>query len=278
MGLPAKLKERTRNILSKCDEFNNDDRLRAFFSNTAELSCYHDSVKEAKSKKERIEMCLELLLPFRFDGKPLLSVFLFALHNNYGEGDERRNKLKILAESVLSIHSSPSMSPPNIAFDQSDQQSYNIKKKKQLVDELGEWKLVHNESQTLLNALNIPFDYLTAYRFDYLTADYLTAYHLYSLEQADLKWQTCVRKLRSVPEKWNLQYAYASDLDDLRAKTSNLNDITKMLAQTEDIEKPEFKYVYSQIGELKDILWDVLTVADKKIMLLIETLKTVIGE
>ena len=137
-----------------------------------------------------------------------------------------------------------------------------------MVAELTEWKLVHSESQLLLNALRIPLDYLTIYRFNH-DPD--------RLDEAGYKWQElCVRRLRSVPDKWNLQYAYTPVLDDLRAQTSSLDEITRQLMQT-DIQRPDFKTVYFQLTELRGILWDILTAADKRITALIEALKPVIG-
>jgi len=137
-----------------------------------------------------------------------------------------------------------------------------------LIHELMEWKLIHNDSQELLTALSIPFDYLTICRF---------RPDLDALEQAGYKWQElCVSKLRSVPDKWNLQYAYTPALDSLREQTLSLDEITRQLMRME-VRDPEFRPVYSQLAELKGTLWDVLTAADKRIMVLVEALQPIIG-
>ncbi len=45
-------------------------------------------LSEATSINERIEKCLKFLLPLELDdGRPVLSVFLFALRDNYKKGD-----------------------------------------------------------------------------------------------------------------------------------------------------------------------------------------------
>ncbi len=139
----------------------------------------------------------------------------------------------------------------------------------ELFAELVEWKLIHNESQILLNVLDIPLGYLTAYRFKPDPE---------RLDDAGYKWQElCVPKLRSVPDKWNLQYAYTYVFYDLQNQISSLDKITRYLMQT-DIRKPEFKIVFSQLAELRGILWDVLTAADKRIGAIIEALHPILGE
>lgn len=136
-----------------------------------------------------------------------------------------------------------------------------------LIQELVEWKLIHNELQELWNLLHIPLEYLTICRFRQ-DSD--------TLDQAGYKWQElCVPKLRSVPDKWNLQYAYSPALDSLREQTSRLDEITRQLMRT-DVRDPEFKELYLQFEELKGILWDLLTAADKRIMALVETLQPMI--
>jgi len=140
-----------------------------------------------------------------------------------------------------------------------------------LFAELVEWKLIHNESQMLLNALNIPFDYLTSYRFKPDPE---------KLHDAGYKWQElCVSKLKACPDKWNLQYAYTPALDDLQTQTLSprLNEITRQLMRI-TIHGPEFNVIYLQLAELKGTLWNILNVADKRIMVLIEALKAKIGE
>jgi len=141
-----------------------------------------------------------------------------------------------------------------------------------LLSQLKEWKLVHNNSQELLNSLNIPLDYLTTCRFRPDNA---------TLDQAGSKWQElCVPKLRSVPDKWDLRYIYSPVLSDLRYQTSNIDDITRQLMQT-DVDVIEARervdFLYLQIVEIRGTIWDVLTVADKSIMVLVETMQRVIG-
>ena len=51
-----------------------------------------------------------------------------------------------------------------------------------------------------------------------------------NLKRASDRWQElCVPGLKTVPDKWGLQYAYDTVLDDLREQTSMLNEITELL-------------------------------------------------
>ncbi len=139
-----------------------------------------------------------------------------------------------------------------------------------LFNTLAEWKLIHNESQILLNALNIPINDLRAYRLNRDTKN---------LRRADNEWQTsCVRKLESVPDRWKLQYVrHIKELDKLREQTSRLDQITRRLVQT-DIPRAEVSRVSYHLEGLKNNLWTILTIADKEIVELVEKLRAVIGE
>lgn len=133
-----------------------------------------------------------------------------------------------------------------------------------LLTELEEWKLIHTESQELVGTIDIPLDYLRDYR---LKPD------MHTLDKAGEKWQeSCVPKLKFLPNSWNLRHVYTPLLEDLRSQTSELNDITKILMQT-DIQRPDFKQVCIQIAGLRGILWNLLIVADKRILILIKTLQ-----
>jgi len=138
-----------------------------------------------------------------------------------------------------------------------------------LASELGEWKLIHNETQELLNALSTPLEYLTAYRFSGDPE---------RLDDAGFKWQeSCVPKLRLIPTRWTFQYAHTDELEHLRTQASRVDEITRRLMQT-DIQRAEFKLMVAQLVDLKGTLWDILTAADKRIMVLVDALKLVIGE
>jgi hypothetical protein len=136
-----------------------------------------------------------------------------------------------------------------------------------LIQELVEWKLVHNELQELWNLVNIPFEYLAICRFRQ-DPDIL--------DQAGYKWQElCVPRLRSVPEKWDLQHAYSPTLDTFRKQTARVDEITRQLMRA-DVRGSEFKRLYLQFEELKGTLWDLLTAADKRILVLVEHLQPLV--
>lgn len=138
-----------------------------------------------------------------------------------------------------------------------------------LIAELAEWKLVHNEAQALLSVIGIPLDYLTDCRF---SPDRT------KLDDAGFKWQRlCVPKLKDVPDRWGLERAYTPAIDDLRDRASRRGEITRKLMQIEPTGK-EFTDLYLQFEEFRGILWDLLTAADKRIMVLIETLQPMTRE
>lgn len=99
-GLPNELYNRCRDILLGCSELHSDATLRAIFV-TSELRPFQSALPEAASKKDRVAECLDFLLPKRLsDGRPLLPVFLEALHNNYEKGDILRDALEELAKAT----------------------------------------------------------------------------------------------------------------------------------------------------------------------------------
>ena len=136
-----------------------------------------------------------------------------------------------------------------------------------LLLELAEWKLVHNSAQQLVNAVAYPVDAVTTCRL---------THQVTQLELAGRWWQeSCVRQLEGLPDKWNLQYAYSPAVDTLRDEIADIENITRRLYGVEDIGE-EFMWLYSRLTELKGTLWEVLTVADKSIMILIETMQRMI--
>jgi transcriptional regulator with XRE-family HTH domain len=140
---------------------------------------------------------------------------------------------------------------------------------KDLLFELSEWKLVHNESQSLVNTLGVSLDFLRACRLRPENTN---------LDFAGFQWrELCVPMLRHVPDKWNLEYAYSPEFDTLREQASNLDDITHQLMGM-DAKGGEFVSLYSRLTELRDTLWGVLTIADKSIKALVEHLSHIIGE
>lgn len=138
-----------------------------------------------------------------------------------------------------------------------------------LVFELSEWKLVHSELQSLLNPLGVSLDLLRACRLKPENTN---------LDFAGFHWQElCMPMLRHVPDKWNLVYAYSPEFDTLREQASDLDDITRQLMGM-DAKAGEFVSLYSRLTELRDTLWGVLTIADKRIKTLVEHLSHIVGE
>lgn len=99
-GLSAVLNIRCRDTLLKCSEFDRDSSLRAVFV-TKELYLYRYGVPGATSKKDRVDGCVDYLLPRRLsDGRPVLPIFLAALRDRYHPGNGLRDELESLRLDV----------------------------------------------------------------------------------------------------------------------------------------------------------------------------------
>jgi tetratricopeptide (TPR) repeat protein len=106
-GLPSELYNRCRSVFLQCGEFDSDASLRAVFV-TAELRPFRDGLRQAGSKGERVDACLDYLLPKRLrDGRPALPLFIEALRARYQPGDALRGELARLNEAVKSVFGPP---------------------------------------------------------------------------------------------------------------------------------------------------------------------------
>jgi len=114
-GLSNELYQRCRTTLLKCSEFDSNELLRAVFV-TAELSPFRSGLPDAANKAERVDVCLDFLLPKRLsDGRPVLPLFLAALRDRYQPGDALRDELEALSDAVQFAMVQPepeSPSPP----------------------------------------------------------------------------------------------------------------------------------------------------------------------
>jgi predicted membrane protein len=113
-GLPDNLFNQCRNVLLQTSEFDTDTSLRAVFI-TDELRPFRDRLPSAASKSDRVNRCLAFLLDKRLsDGRPVLPVFLEALHNKYQQGDALRDELASLADDVeQSLEPTPAEATPH---------------------------------------------------------------------------------------------------------------------------------------------------------------------
>lgn len=136
-----------------------------------------------------------------------------------------------------------------------------------LVIELSEWKTIHNDSQTLINSLNFSLNLMDKYRYEQISTRLI--------EDAGLKWQKlCVSKLKNLPRKWNFQRAHTPEMDalfEIITPAEQIDGITRQLMQP-DIEHTEIIILMIQLEEINGILWDLLTAADKRVMILINTM------
>ena len=141
-----------------------------------------------------------------------------------------------------------------------------------LLSELAEWKSIHNESQTIVNALNTPLEFLTKYR--------LNPNNYYWLDEAGSFWQeTCIPPLKIIMEGWKPQFAHTPTIDHVKEQISptRLNEITRQLRHP-DIQDAEITLLLLQLRELRGSFWTILTIADKRMIALIEALQPIFRE
>jgi hypothetical protein len=131
---------------------------------------------------------------------------------------------------------------------------------------LDEWKKIHDDSQNTLNILNPFFILLTDCRLYNSTV---------SLDQAGDRWDgECVRALKYLaatiagfpPHLYNP--AFVRIQQDL----SNLDDIIRML-RTITIGTTEFDDLIIRIQTIREGIWNILTIADKNIVILVRRIK-----
>ncbi|MGB0384097.1 MAG: KGGVGR-motif variant AAA ATPase [Ardenticatenaceae bacterium] len=135
-----------------------------------------------------------------------------------------------------------------------------------ILDELAEWALVQEDTQYILDVLDTVFNNLDEYR---LTENEN------SLHRAGLDWQRhCVTPLKFMFQKWNLQYAYTPEFDLLREKIADMDTIMPQIMG--DVDNQQFTTLHFWFIELKALLWNILTVANKRIVLLVNTLRSLV--
>ena len=138
--------------------------------------------------------------------------------------------------------------------------------KTDVMQELREWKKVHHGSQELLNAIDIPLTCLAACH-SYQDID--------ALRMAGKAWKrTCRPLLENIPQKWELLYARSPALGSLQEQTmqDRLTDLTAQFMSVEPGSDDLLK-LRRQVEDLQEIMWDLLTTADVKIVSLLQVLE-----
>lgn len=102
-SLPNEIVCQCRQVLLKCQEFDNDKSLQAVFI-TPELSPFKSRLKSADSQEERVTFCLEYLLESRLsDWVSVLPIFLAQLRDRYDQNDALYRELTELYENVQAV-------------------------------------------------------------------------------------------------------------------------------------------------------------------------------
>ena len=136
---------------------------------------------------------------------------------------------------------------------------------KETISELERWKQVHHDAQDLFNRMNIPLELLIRCRYK-ATPELL--------DYAAEKWYgLCVPKLKFVLKKIGAdQYPEHDLLDMLQQEMADADEITKKLRML-DANPEDIRSLCFQFGGLKDIVFNILSVADMKIMRLIASMR-----
>jgi hypothetical protein len=109
--LPDDVYKQCRKVLSRCDQFQSDEALRAVFV-TRGLSVYRDRVPHAQARQQRVDQCISFLLDQQMGGGSVLPVFLEVLAAGYEPDDDLRKDLDDLAQRVrTALTSAPSVTP-----------------------------------------------------------------------------------------------------------------------------------------------------------------------
>jgi hypothetical protein len=102
-GLPGNIYGQCFNILKLCDEFGDDDLLKAVFV-TPELILLRDNLPQAKTKNDRVTKTITFLYDQSIAKKePFLSYFIKILHIRYS-GDRLQSQLTDLYYNVEKIY------------------------------------------------------------------------------------------------------------------------------------------------------------------------------
>lgn len=100
IGLSQELARRCHEVFSRCDEFSNQDALRAVFV-TEGLSLYRDRLPEAGNTAERINLTVDYLrIQHLSNGRPAFPIFLAALRDRRHPDDALYNELQSLHAEV----------------------------------------------------------------------------------------------------------------------------------------------------------------------------------
>jgi len=98
-------------MLLKCAEFESNAALRAVFV-TDELAPFRERLPEAASKAERVDRCLEFLLPLQLtDGRAVLPLLLKALSARYDPRDAVHGELQTLWVEIVNLNHSENRRP-----------------------------------------------------------------------------------------------------------------------------------------------------------------------
>lgn len=101
-----------------------------------------------------------------------------------------------------------------------------------LLTELAEWKIVHNEVQEAIMALDQPVRWLTHYRFEKTPK---------TLDDAGRAWQrNCVPKLNKI-KKWNIELIQITHLGQLNSCLLNVDSIIRQIMWVES--QAEFRNI-----------------------------------
>lgn len=131
-----------------------------------------------------------------------------------------------------------------------------------LFSELEEWKLVHNETQLILNKLGISLRHLHKCHINNIQNQFI-------YEAARDFKRHCATPLRLF-FKLEFYHAYTEEFELLKDKITFTNTIIRLMMG--ELNLQVFKEIDNWFVELEDILWNILTEADLRIKILIESL------
>lgn len=99
--LPSEITNRLSNLLLKCDQFNSDLELQAFFRTNRQISLWANKVRDATNRENRVNFTIDLLQNRQnCDGKNALVLLLYTLKDKADNDDAICEELEELASEL----------------------------------------------------------------------------------------------------------------------------------------------------------------------------------
>lgn len=110
--------------------------------------------------------------------------------------------------------------------------------------------------------------------------DHLTSYRFksdpYFLDQSYLAWKGLyTAKLKHIPSKWNLQYVKKTTFSEVQVISLEIDKMSEEII--DESREINFKYLHGKFIGLRELLWNILDMADREIVKLVDNISSQMG-